>query len=175
MLIGIGTKKAGGDVVDLLQDCHTRIRSFSRLALRISEAEDAPGSEVAEAAARVRRYFTVALPHHVADEEESVLPRLAGKDARLDAALERMEEEHEGHVEPLRRLVALTSELASKPERLPALREALRREAELLVEAFDAHLRAEEEVVFPAIREKLSDEEREAILTELRRRRQARD
>lgn len=175
MLIDIGKKKAQGDVVDLLLDCHTRIRSFSRLAVRIAEAEGAAAGEVAEAAARVRRYFSVAMPHHVEDEEESVLPRLMGKDAALDAALERMEAEHEGHVEPLRRLVEIAGELAARPDRLPARRETLGEVGGALVRAFDAHLEAEEAIVFPAIREKLSVDEREAILGELRRRRQTRD
>lgn len=175
MLIEIGRKKAQGDVVDLLLDCHTRIRSFSRLALRIAEAEKAPAEEVAEAAARVQRYFSVALPHHVADEEESVLPRLMGKDAALDAALGRMEEEHQGHEEPLRRLLAIAGELAQRPHALAGLRKELARVGGTLVREFDAHLEAEEALIFPAIRKKLSKEERDAIWDELRQRRRPSD
>lgn len=175
MLIDLGRKKAPEDVVDLLLDCHTRIRSFSRLAQRIAEAEGVPDEEVAEAAARVRRYFSVALPFHVADEEESILPRLLGKDAAVDAALRRMEDEHEGHVEPLRRVVAICSTLATHPGELAAHRGELARVADELVREFDAHLESEEAVVFPAIRAHLAPEERAAIFDEVRQRRRAKD
>lgn len=175
MLIDLGKKKTPEDVVDLLLDCHTRIRSFSRLAVRIAEAEGAPPREVAEAAARVRRYFSVALPFHVADEEESILPRLAGKDAAVDAALRRMEDEHEGHVEPLRRILAICAELVAEPATLPGHREELARVGSALVREFDVHLDSEETIVFPAIRRLLDAGEREAIFAEVRRRRQAQD
>lgn len=175
MWIEIGKKRTHDDVVDLLLDCHGRIRAFSRLAERIADARGTPEAEIAEAAARVRRYFSVALPLHVADEEESILPRLSGKDAAVDAALRRMEEEHDGHVEPLRRLVEICAALAERPADLDAHRARLGQVAGALVRAFDAHLAAEEETVFPAIRTLLDSEERAAIFREVRARRRAQD
>lgn len=175
MYIHLGTKKTPEDVVDLLLDCHTRIRSFSRLALRIAEAEGAPAEEVVQAAARVRRYFSVALPFHVADEEESILPRLMGKDAAVDAALRRMEDEHEGHVEPLRRLLAIAAALVEDPGALETHRAELGKVAGALVADFDRHLESEEAVVFPAVRRLLDPEELEAVFDEVRQRRKAID
>lgn len=173
-MIEIGSRPgAPQDAVDLLLDCHARIRSFARLAARIAEQSGASDREVAESAARVRRYFALALPLHVADEEESVLPRLAGRDPALDAALSRMEAEHEGHEEDVGRLVALSGALAEDPGALPFLRGELQAVADRLVRAFDEHLRAEEEVVFPAVRKLLSSEELKAILAEVRARRRS--
>lgn len=173
MLIGIGSKKPPEDVVDLLLDCHTRIRSFSRLAVRIAERTEVADAEIAEAAARVRRYFSVALPLHVADEEESIVPRLTGRDPAVDAALARMEEEHEGHEEDLRRLVAICAALEEAPATLPSVRAELAEVGTRLVRAFDEHLRSEEETIFPALRSFLPKSEREAIFAELRARRRS--
>lgn len=171
MLIGIGGRKEPTDVVDLLLDCHTRIRSFSALALRLARVEGVAAAEVVEAAAKVRRYFTVALPKHVEDEEESLLPRLAGKDPEVDRALRRMEDEHERHDALLRRLVAICARLQDEPAALPAVRGELEAVAKELVDEFEEHLRQEEAVVMPAARKLLTAEELAAIHDELRHRR----
>lgn len=171
MFIEIGGKKEPTDVVDLLLDCHTRIRSFSTLAARLAEVEGASEAEVAEAAAKVRRYFTVALPKHVEDEEESLLPRLMGKDPEVDRALQQMEDEHGRHEAPLRRLIELCDTLRQNPSSLPSLRGELGEVARWLVEEFEVHLRAEETIVLPAARRLLTAEELQGIHDELRRRR----
>lgn len=171
MLVKIGGIKARGDVVDLLLDCHGRIRSFSALAVRLAEVEGASDEEVREAAFRVRRYFMVAFPRHVADEEDSVLPRLLGKDPAVDEALHAMAREHAEHEAPLASLLTACATLSERPEALPELRESLARDASHLQCAFEEHLRAEEAVVLPAMREHLSKEELEQILRELRGRR----
>lgn len=171
MLVGIGSKKKPSDMVDMLLDCHERIRSFTALALRIAGAEGAADPEVAESAAKVRRYFTVALPKHVEDEEESVLPRLVGKDPEVDRALRQMEEEHGRHEAPLRRLIEICAELSSHPERLPSLRAELGEVAATLRDEFEPHLAAEEGIVFPAMRRHLSAQSQEEMVRELRRRR----
>ncbi len=85
MLTKIGKPAAAGDAVGLLLECHERIRSFLALARRIAEVGPSAPGTVPEAAARVRRYFTEALPLHARDEEESILPRLRGLDPTVDA------------------------------------------------------------------------------------------
>jgi hypothetical protein len=54
---------------------------------------------------------------------------------------------------------------------LPGLRQTLHDAASKLAEDFTVHLRNEENIVLPAIRSLLSDEERETMLNELRERR----
>lgn len=64
------------DLVALLMDCHARIRHFAKLAHRIGVDLEATPANRSEACLAVERYFTEALPLHVQDEEESILPRL---------------------------------------------------------------------------------------------------
>lgn len=171
MLVNIGPRKQPEDVVDLLIECHARIRSFTELARRLGSAQGASADEVRDAAGRIRRYFTEALPRHVADEAESILPRLRGKSPALDAALARMDEEHVEHGPPLGELLHLCSTLERDPGGLAQIAPELLRVASGLEAQFQAHLTNEEEIVFPAIRSLLPPNEREAILEELRARR----
>lgn len=171
-MIGIGTRRGqGGDVVDALLDCHERIRQMSSLARKIAAAEGQPEAEIGEAAGRVRRYFTESLAHHVADEEESILPRLRGRDAAVDAALESMEREHRDHEDVVARVVTACAQLERRPGQLAELRGELDEASARLVEAFAAHLDGEEKIVLPAIRRLLSEEERARIRAEMRARR----
>jgi hemerythrin-like domain-containing protein len=170
-LAGLGPPAPGADVVDLLVDCHGRIRTFLALARRIAEARDAADEEIADASARVRRYFAEALPLHARDEEESVLPRLSGHDPALDAALAAMRAEHADHEPPLGRLLEACATLAREPAALERVRAALLAATEELERHFAGHLEAEERVVFPAIRAHLDAATRARMAAELRERR----
>jgi iron-sulfur cluster repair protein YtfE (RIC family) len=171
MLHSIGRRAKSEDLVALLLDCHGRIRTFTGMAIVAGDRMEAPLEDVVDACRRVERYFRQALPLHVQDEEESVLPRLIGRSAELDAALARMREEHELHAEPLGRLLALGAVVRATPDDAGA-RAALASVGRQLTTAFEPHLEAEERVVFPAIRALVSTEEQAAILGELRARRQ---
>jgi len=149
MLITIGQKpSAARDLVDLLLECHERIRSFVALARAAAEEADPPETEIVEACFRVERYFVEALPLHVADEEESVLPRLGGRSLEIDRALHAMHEQHIGHERKLRSLLNASAALRQSPS-------DVRRRAVLAVAASDLgqdlteHLALEEAVVFP--------------------------
>jgi hemerythrin-like domain-containing protein len=159
------------DVVDLLLDCHERIRSMTALARRLASSSGLPDAEVVDAADRVRRYFGIALALHARDEDESVVPRLRGKDPALDAALAEMSREHGEHEEPVAKLLDACDVLAEQPGRLPEIAPVLDRAATELEEHFAGHLAREEEVVFPAIRRHLAAEELARMSEELRARR----
>ena len=60
MLGKIGRSAAPADAVALLLECHGRIRAFLAMARRVGEA------------IQVHRNFTLALPLHARDEEESI-------------------------------------------------------------------------------------------------------
>ena len=138
----------GDDPLTLLTECHGRLRAHAALALKLGQAED-PAALV-EAAARLHRYFTVALPLHLADEEESLRPMLPPEPA-LDAALDRMAREHEEHERELRTLVPEWARVAATEA--PALDEG-RRLADAagpLAAALEAHLQHEEQAIFPTL------------------------
>ena len=158
---------------DLLLECHARIRAFLATARRIAEAKDAPPGEVAEAARAVHRYFTLALPLHVEDEERSVLPRLRGRSAEVDGALATMAAEHQEHQGPLADLVATCATLSATPARHGELSTALLTTVACLEQKLKAHLGAEEVVVIPGMRRWLSPQEDAAIVAEVRSRRAA--
>lgn len=159
------------DVVDLLLDCHERIRSMTALARRLSEATASSDAEVADAADRVRRYFGIALALHARDEDESVVPRLRGKDPQLDRDLADMSREHAEHEEPVANLLAACEVLAEAPRRLPEVAAALGEAARELERHFEGHLEREERVIFPAIRAHVDRAELARMAEELRARR----
>jgi iron-sulfur cluster repair protein YtfE (RIC family) len=165
-MIGLGPKPAVDETpAGLVLDCHTRIRTFSGLAVTLATAA-APDAELADAAARVHRYFTQALPLHVADEEQSLAPRLRRYAPETMAALADMEREHREHERLLGGLVTAWAAIGDDPGRRTASAEAASRlRAEL-----ERHLAAEEGLVVPALARLPADEAR-AILEEMRARR----
>lgn len=169
MLIQLGQRqRKDDDLPGILLACHERIRTFLDLARALATRDDASTGERLEASARVVRYFTEALPLHAEYEEKSIEPRLRGRSAWLDAALDRMLAEHAEHEEPLRRMLALCPQAAA-PDGARA-RGDLLLAVEALREHFEKHLASEELIVFPALRG-LSAREQAAILDELRSRR----
>ncbi len=171
-MIRIGSRRGqGGDAVDALLDCHARIREMTALARALAGAHGRTEAEIAEAAARVRRYFTGSLAHHVEDEEQSLLPRLRGRDPALDAALDLMAGQHAAHEPLVAGLVAACAALESRPGALPEIRDELDRVGAQLASELAVHLDGEEKIVFPAVRRLLSAEERDQIRAEMRARR----
>jgi iron-sulfur cluster repair protein YtfE (RIC family) len=171
MLIQIGASKEPSGAVDLLLECHKRIRFFTELALNLARAHNVSHDEIRDAAARVARYFSTALPLHIADEEQSILPRLSGRSPELDSTLKAMHREHEEHEQQLRVLLDICRRLSASPEQLDELRHLLMSTASNLETAFGVHLEQEERIVFPAIATLLLPDEQAAILAEVRLRR----
>ena len=171
MLIGKGPKQTSEDLVDLLLECHQRIRSFSALALAVSGQSDFQSNETVDACKRVQKYFSEALPLHVKDEEESILPRLVGRSREVDDALAQMQAQHRTHETPLRQLLELCGNLRALPEETSDARAELRDLANSLQSEFARHLDLEEAIIFPAVRVHLLTDEQAAIVHELRARR----
>jgi hemerythrin-like domain-containing protein len=169
VLLSLGKRAPQGGIVDLLLECHERIRYFSALALAIGE-RDASDEERRDACLRCRRYFTEALPLHVADEEESLLPRLRQAEAELDAALIAMQTEHGEHTELLAALIIALDTLIAAPADESA-RRGLARVAARVADAFQRHLAAEEARIIPKIPVLLTPQEQARVVAELRARR----
>jgi hypothetical protein len=170
-LVGIGRERKNVDDTPAgrVLDCHARIRSFVQVAGSLAQAADVPAAEVADAAGRVHRYFTVALPLHVADEEQSIDPRVAQHAPGLREALAAMHREHLAADVLLAELVPAWAALKETPAR-DDLRRATARAAAELAQALEAHLADEERLIVPAIT-RLPPDEQQAILAEMRARR----
>jgi iron-sulfur cluster repair protein YtfE (RIC family) len=139
-----------GSLVELMLDCHERIRKFSRLASAIAAQRDAPEADIVQACADVRRYFQEALPLHVADEEESILPRLRRHSAELDDTLALMHAQHLSHEPKLTAMLSLLAAIQGAPHETWR-RDSLAIVAAELEQEFKTHLELEERVIFPAV------------------------
>ena len=173
MLIELSTHRRDTprDLVDLLGECHARIRRFVELAHEAAIRTDAPADQVIQACTDVERYFIEALPLHVADEEESIAPRLKGLSPEVDRALDAMTRQHQEHSPTLVELLRVSATVRAQPNHHGA-RDDLAKVAKALKLEFEEHLTLEETVIFPAIRGLLSHETRDLIVEELRERRQ---
>lgn len=172
MLVSIGKTRRSGELVDLLLECHGKIRQFTALARDAGERPSLSEPEVVDACQRVERYFVEALPLHVRDEEESIEPRLSGRSEALDRDLQSMQLEHREHDALVAALVGACRALCATPLDAERRRE-LSQAAERLSLAIEPHLELEETRIFPALRELLTAEQRATISSELRARRQA--
>jgi len=173
MLVQLGPRQPSEDVVDLLRDCHARIRRFLVQARQLAEAAEPPGVDPAEVrvvAGQIRRYFIEAFPLHLADEDEQIAPRLAGASPDVDRALALMAGGHASHCSLVARLVAICASLEEDPRRLAVASIELARVAALLATELEAHLELEERAIFPALR-RLPEQVREAIHGAIRARR----
>ncbi len=160
------------DAVDLLLGCHLRIRHFTAAAVKLAHAQGATDDEVRQAAAAVYRYYSVSLPLHEADEEDTVRPRLdpvAGE--RVRHALLAMADQHQGIYDFVERLMPLLQLVEQNPGALPQVGGEMCSLTSALDEIFRAHLELEEAVIFPAIREALSESVRAEMLKEMQQRR----
>ncbi len=170
MLVPLGKRQSTEDVVELLLECHERIRKFLKMARDLAHAENPNSDEVRNVAAQIARYFGEALPLHVADEQEQILPRIASWSPDIDRALAAMTDDHAAHVAWVDRLTAICNSLVRQPGELPRVRAELRQIADHLSADMGRHLELEERVVFPALR-RLSADQKTELLDSMRERR----
>lgn len=172
MLITLGARTETSDEpIALLASCHTRIRRFLSLARAIAERE-LPAAEAVEVAGQVVRYFRVAFPLHLEDEDRSFTPRLQGRDPEVDAALAQMGREHPVVDAQLEPLVLVCEAVVREGQASAARRQQLAAHFPMLSDAFEAHLQLEEKVLFPAAIRLLTEAEQRVLREEMRARRQ---
>ncbi|MBU1213589.1 MAG: hemerythrin domain-containing protein, partial [Alphaproteobacteria bacterium] len=99
MLVSIGRRRPPTDILDTILGCHARIRAHVGIAKRLAESSAPEHDAVVEAAGRVFRYFSEALPIHTLDEDLNLLPRLLGRSTNLDQVLAQMQRQHREHIE----------------------------------------------------------------------------
>ncbi|MCC6217081.1 MAG: hemerythrin domain-containing protein [Polyangiaceae bacterium] len=171
MLTRLGrSARSSTTLVGLLVDCHGRIRQFLGVARAVAEREDVGAADRAEACQRVERYFRVALPLHVRDEEDGLAPRLTTAPPAVLEALATMTRQHAEHTPLLEGLLAALAAVEAAPDDL-ARRAALAGVVRELEPELEAHLRLEEAVVFPYLERALSREVEAELVAELRARR----
>jgi len=152
---------------DMLVDCHARIRKFCALAKRL--AQGGPTEQIADAAAQLRRYFGVALPLHIRDEDESIRPRLERLgDRTLSEALDAMTHEHVAADIALAELLEQWDAIAREPSDARCF--ATYKPTVWLDRHLLAHLHDEEARIFPVL-DRLLPAHWDAIVAEMKARR----
>ena len=171
----VSTRSSGSqDVTELLLACHQKIRHFSQVSVRLAHAHGISEAEVRQAADGLLRYFTVALPLHEADENLSIYPRIrnaAPPPELAGPAADAMVDQHLAIDEVVERLIPLWTMVKAAPDKLPELSGEMCGLAKRLQELFDAHLRLEEETIFPALQKYLPQPELDVIVQEMQARR----
>ncbi len=145
---------------------HTTFRKVLSLAVAVGRGGQRKESELVEMCRRCERYLLEVLPLETADEERCLFPRLIGKRADIDEALE-VARSHRRAQAPL--IHALLAELegvrchptsARHRQRLLVL-------AERLAFELGKHLAYEERVLYPALGSLLTADEQRIVLEEL--------
>lgn len=140
----------------LLSDCHRRIEYFLHVIVTVAtEADGGPLSpDYRSALDAALRYFSIAAPKHTADEEASLFPRLrAASDpaaAEALALLDGLEHDHDDADAHHAAVDALARDWLAN-DALPTARAAeLRQHLADLQALYRAHIRIEDEQLFPA-------------------------
>jgi hypothetical protein len=161
------------DAFDMRLECHERIRRFAELACRAASQDRVPEEQRAEAFAGVERYFTMALPLHVEDEDVS-LARLL-RELELSEELRRGVEEMERQHREIEALVATLLPrwrlLREQPGRHEEFARELLADSERLKGLMEEHLGLEERLLFPEARARLSPASVAALSAEIQERR----
>jgi hemerythrin-like domain-containing protein len=163
--------------IDMLKDCHRRIEHFFEVLERAVEEfgdRELSGAERHSLEAALR-YFRQAAPHHTADEEHSLFPRMRRSHhpavrAAL-AELDRLESDHR-RAEVLHARIEEAGRRWLEAGRLtPADRDLLRAWLDELATAYAAHIRLEDERVFELASQALNAEELREVGQEMQARR----
>ncbi len=177
MPVQIGAKTHNfTDPTGLLSDCHRRIEMFLETLAAAGQVMDAPPSvDTARALQSALVYFRQAAPKHTADEEQSLFPRLRGREEpELRSALstlDRLEKDHEA-VSPLHAEVERLAETYLETGSLSASDvQAFQTAVARLQETYREHIRVEDFTVFPLAAHLLSDSDKSAIAQEMATRR----
>lgn len=178
MLVRLQAKPSDGgdhenDPIAMLLACHGRIRDHLRLAQRLVDAVEPSSQEICDAAAALVRYFGKALPLHILDEDETLCGALAEPwlPASCAAALSTMRSEHSVIEPAIDEALSAWRQLTVEPLQLAAMREGLQLLTLRITALLEAHLDAEERLIFPVASQVLSSETKASLVQAMRARR----
>jgi hemerythrin-like domain-containing protein len=160
--------------IGVLEDCHRRIERFLGVLAAVAEqARERPlDEEQRRALAGALRYFREAAPRHVADEEESLFPRLRqSRSLEAAEALNRLEEDHAAVQAWHRELEKLGDHWLTSGRLARDDFERYETLVRCLKDAYGPHIALEDEEIFPSARRVLSAVELRAVGQEMAARR----
>lgn len=175
MAIQIGAKPDSSfeDPIGMLRDCHRRIESF--LGILCVVVDRAQGrsltGEEREAVRAALQYFQSGGARHIADEEESLFPRLRESDAKSCAEIDRLEDDHREASDLHGSVERLYSAWIDSGRLEPEETRQLLSETARLKQIYSLHIEIEETIVFARAGQVLDSQAIAAIGTEFRFRR----
>lgn len=159
---------------EMLAACHERIERMLTLLGRLRAHLRTHGADAqAQQAARdILRYFDMAAPQHHLDEELHVFPPLLARgDAQLARLVERLQQDHLAMEANWREARAVLSLIADGA--VDHLTQDDEARLDQFASLYDEHLRAEQDIAYPAAEGMLDDAARSAMGGEMARRRGA--
>lgn len=157
---------------EMLEACHERVHRMLDLLQRLRVHVDRAGADdqARQAARDVMRYFDLAAPQHHLDEERHVLPAMqASGDPVLVALAQRL---HQDHAAMERGWTAARTVLSALADGgLPALDAEQNRCLEDFAALYVDHIRAEEEIAYPAASRRLDAAQVAGMAQDMMRRR----
>jgi hemerythrin-like domain-containing protein len=157
---------------EMLEACHERIERMLRLLARLRAHLPAhgAGAQAQQAARDILRYFDQAAPLHHQDEELHVFPPLlAGGDAHVAGIVQRLQQDHRAMEARWQDARAVLLRVADGS--LPALAPADATALDAFAGLYEAHLRAEHEIAYPAAQALLDAPTLQAMGEDMARRR----
>lgn len=159
----------------MLEQCHEKLQRMLMLLQRLREHLRRHGADTqAQQAARdILRYFDQAAPRHHEDEELHVFPPLlAQADPATVAVVQRLQHDHQLMERRWPEARAVLEAVASgQAGPLTAADEAI---LDAFAVPYEEHIKAEEQIVYPAAQAALGDAGRAAMSEDMARRRRGR-
>ena len=160
----------------LLSDCHRRVEMFMDSLQNVANRADHELTEDTRRALDLAlRYFREAAPKHMADEEDSLFPRLRKiNDPELQAALCRLDELEADHrwAEPLHAKVEqLGNQYLAEGRLSPDDARGFRDTVDRLQHMYRRHIKLEDHEVFPIASKLLTADLKQQIAREMENRR----
>jgi hemerythrin-like domain-containing protein len=157
---------------EMLEACHERVHRMLALLARLREHlhGHGPDTQAQQAARDVMRYFDQAAPLHHQDEELHVFPPLLAQgDARVSALVRKLQEDHramEARWAAARTVLARVTQ--GRGGDMDAAEDAA---LDAFTALYDDHIRAEEEIAYPAAQAVIDEAACRAMGEEMMRRR----
>ena len=173
MLVKLGGPKLADfkDPIGVLNSCHRRIEHFIGI-LETLVASDAPiplDVERRKVLESSLNYFRNSAPKHIADEDDSLFPRL--KKAGVSAKLKVLATQHEQISQLHADLESVGLQWLSLPRLSPPTWEKLKDTVDALSTIYSEHIQIEEHDIFPAAAAFLSTQEMAKLGDEMSARR----
>lgn len=144
------------DPLGLLRACHGRIEGHLQTLLKLADHLEQQGvdADARKAAANIHRYFSTAAVHHHQDEEQDLFPRLVRQSLKLAEVIHGLKRDH-ARLEATWQAIEPSLARPANIENIAAFRQ----QAQVMAEAYRAHIQRETEDLLDVAQHILSSDD----------------